>query len=222
VRRLIVALALTGAAALGASQALGASEPITTSTACCSFGKASFTIDQGTVATFQNLDPGASPHNVTAVDSGANGKPLFSSATINIGQTPVQGTDSLAPGTYRFFCTVHPTQMSGELVVAGSGSPGVAVKILSRNLAGVVSSRQLKVKLRAVTASNDVSLTARKGTRKLGSERGIDLSAGASRTVRLPLSRAGRNFLKNLRTAKVKVTATVPGGKPVSATRLLR
>jgi plastocyanin len=213
VRRLIVALALTGAAALGASQALGASEPITTSTACC-FGKASFTIDQGTVATFQNLDPGASPHNVTAVDSGANGKPLFSSATINIGQTPVQGTDSLAPGTYRFFCTVHPTQMSGELVVAGSGSPGVAVKILSRNLAGVVSSRQLKVKLRAVTA--------RKGTRKLGSERGIDLSAGASRTVRLPLSRAGRNFLKNLRTAKVKVTATVPGGKPVSATRLLR
>jgi plastocyanin len=217
-----VAVAVTGAAALGAGQALGASESITTSTACCSFGKASFTIDQGTVATFQNLDPGAAPHDVTAVGSGADGNPLFRSATINLGQTPVTGTDSLAPGTYRFFCAVHPTQMSGELVVTGSGSPGVAVKILSRNLAGVVSSHKLKVKLLAVTARNDVSVTARKGTRMLGSKRGIDLPAGASRTVGLPLSRAGRNYLKNLGTAKVKVTATVPGSKPASATRRLR
>jgi plastocyanin len=218
----IVALAATGAAALGAGQALGASEPITTSTVCCSFGKASFTIDQGTVATFQNLDPGAAPHDVTAVDSRA-GKPLFASAVINLGQTPVNGTDQLTPGTYRFFCTVHPTLMSGELVVTGSGSPGVSsVKILSRNLAAVVSSRKLKVELRAVTASSDVSLTARKGTRKLGSERGIDLPAGASRTVALPLSRAGLNSLKNLGTAKVKVTATVPGAEPASATRRLR
>jgi plastocyanin len=218
----IVGLAVTGAAALGAGQALGASEPIATSTVCCSFGKASFTIDQGTVATFQNLDPGAAPHDVTAVDSGAGGKPLFSSAIINLGQTPVTGTDQLPPGTYRFFCTVHPTQMSGELVVTGSGSPGVAVKILSSNLAGVVSSGKLKVKLRAVTAGEDVSLTARKGTTKLGSKRGIDLPAGASRTVPLPLSRAGRNSLKNLGTAKVKVTATVPGAKAASATRRLR
>jgi plastocyanin len=218
----IVALAVTGAVALGAGQALGASEPITTSTSCCSFGKASFTIDQGTVATFQNLDPGTAQHNVTAVDSGKNGRPLFSSATINIGQTPVTGTDSLAPGTYRFFCTVHPTQMSGELVVTGSGSAGVTVKILSRKLAKVVSSRQLNVELRAVTASNDVSLTARKGSRKLGSMSGIDLSAGASRTVRLPLSRAGRASLKNIGTAKVVVTATVAGSQPASATRRLR
>lgn len=220
-RRVIVALAVTGAAALGAGQALGASEPITTSTSCCSFGKASFTIDQGTVATFQNLDPATAQHNVTAVKSGANGKPLFSSATINIGQTPVQGTDSLAPGTYRFFCTVHPTQMSGDLVVTGSGS-GVAVEIVSRKLAKVVSSRQLKVKLSAVTTINDVSLTARKGSRKLGSSSGIDLSAGASRTVRLPLSRAGRASLENLRTATVKVTATVLGSQPANATRRLR
>jgi plastocyanin len=218
----IVALAMTGAAALGAGQALGASEPITTSTACCSFGKPNFTIDQGTVATFQNLDPGAAPHDVTAVDSGADGKPLFRSATINIGETPVNGTDSLAPGTYRFFCTVHPTLMSGELVVTGSGSPGVAVKILSRKLGRVVSSGKLKVELRAVTASDDVSLTAHKGNRMLGSKRGIDLSAGASRTVGLPLSRAGLDSLKNLGTAKVEVTATVPGSTPASATRRLR
>ena len=123
VRRVIVAVVVTGAAAFGATQALGASEPITTTTVCCSYGKAQFTIDRGTVATFQNNDPGIAPHDVTAVDSGTNGQPLFRSATINQGQTAVNGTQSLAPGTYRFFCTIHPTQMAGELVVTGTAAP---------------------------------------------------------------------------------------------------
>jgi plastocyanin len=216
----IVALAVTGAATFGASQALGASEPITTSTNCCSFGQTSFTIDEGTVATFQNLDHGTAPHDVTAADSRA-GKPLFSSAVINLGQTPVNGTDRLAPGTYRFFCTVHPTQMSGDLVVVGSGlSP--TIKILSRNLATVVSKGKLQVKLSAAAVTNGVSLTARKGKSKLGSKSGINLPAGASRTVGVPLSRAGRNSLKNLGAAKIKVTATVPGANAARATRQLR
>ena len=173
------------------------------------------------MATFQNLDPGPSPHDVTAFDNGAKNEPLFRSAEINIGQTPVNGTDALGPGTYRFFCTVHPTQMSGELVVTPSGSPTVAVTILSRNLGPVASSGKLKVKLRGLLASNNVSLTARKGSRKLGSMRGIDLAAGASRTVKLPLSRAGRSSLKNLGSARVKVTAAPPGDQPVSVARRL-
>ena len=98
-------------------------------------------------------------------------------------------------GTYRFFCTVHPTQMSGELVVTPSASPTVAVTILSSKLGSVASSGKLKVKLRGLLASNNVSLTARVGTRKLGTMGGIDLSAGASRTVKMPLSRSGENFL---------------------------
>jgi plastocyanin len=220
-RRVAVALAVAGTSAFGAAQALGASEAITTSTVCCSYGKGTFTIDRGTTAIFQNLDPGTSPHDVFSVDSGPNNKPLFSSAQINLGQTPVNGTGSLAPGTYRFFCTVHPTQMSGQLAVSPSSSPTVAVTILSRKLGPVASSGKLKVKLRGLLASNNVSLTARKGSRKLGSVRGIDLSAGASRTVKLRLSRAGRNSLKSAGSAKVKVTASPPGDIPVTARRRL-
>jgi plastocyanin len=220
--RLIVALAVAGAAAFGAAHALGASEPITTTTDCCNYGKASFTIDRGAVATFENQDPGVQAHDVTAIDTGGRKNlPLFRSAEINIGQTPVNGTDALGPGTYRFFCTVHPTQMSGELVVTPSGSPTVAVTILSRKLGPVASSGKLKVKLRGLLASNNVSLTARKGSRKLGLMRGIDLAAGASRTVKLPLSRAGRSSLKKLGSAKVKVTAAPPGDQPVSVAQRL-
>jgi len=222
VRRLIAALAVTGGAVIGAGQALGASEAITTSSACCSYGKASFTIDRGATATFQNRDPGSSPHDVTASDTGGpKNQPLFRSAQIGLGQTPVNGTGALAPGTYRFFCTVHPTQMSGQLVVIPSGSPTVAVTILSRKLGPVASSGKLKVKVRGLLASNSVPLTARKGSRKLGSTRVSDLGAGASRTVKLPLSRAGRNALENRGAAKIKVTATPPGDQAVSAARRL-
>jgi plastocyanin len=220
VRRVTVALAVVGATAFGAGQALGASEPITTSSTCCSYGKASFTIDRGTTATFQNQD--TSPHDVFSVDSTANNKPLFSSAQINVGQAPVNGTDSLPPGTYRFFCTVHPTQMSAQLVVTPSGSPTVAVTVLSRKVSQVASSGKLKVKLRGLLASKNVSLTARVGKRKLGTARGIDLPAGALRAVKLRLSRSGKNSLSGRGSAKVKVTATPPGDQPVSATRRLR
>ena len=173
------------------------------------------------MATFDNLDTSVTQHDVTAVKSGKGGAPLFRSATIGAGQTPINGTNTLAPGTYRFFCSVHATEMSGDLVVVGVPS-GVTVKVLSRNLGGVVSSSKLKVKLSAVTTRNGIKLTASKGKKTLGSKGGINLAAGTSRTVALRLSRAGRNTLKNSGSAKVKVTATVPGASPANATQRLR
>jgi plastocyanin len=223
VRRVIVALAIVGAAAFGAAQAFGASEPITTKPECCAYGKPTFTIDRGAVATFQNEDPGVSQHDVTAFDTGgAKNLPLFRSAQINLGQTPVNGTDAVGPGTYRFFCTVHPTEMTGQLVVTPSASPTVAVKVLSRKVGQVGKSGKVKVKLTGLLASRGVSVTARIGKRKLGTAKGIDLSASASRTVTVPLSRSGKNFLSHRGSAKLKVTASPPGDQTVTATQRLR
>jgi plastocyanin len=223
VRRVILVVAAVGAAAFGAAQAFGASEPITTSTTCCAYGKATFTIDRGATATFDNEDPGVSPHDVTAFDSGgAKNEPLFRSAQITLGQTPVNGTNALGPGTYRFFCTVHPTQMTGQLVVTPSASPTVAVKVLSRKVGQVSKSGKVKVKLTGLLASRGISVSARVGKRKLGTAKGIDLSAGASSTVKVALSRSGKNFLSGRGSANLKVTAAPPGDQPVSATQRLR
>jgi plastocyanin len=218
-----MAFVLIGGAAVAATQAFGASETITTSTTCCAYSKGSFTIDRGTTATFQNQDPGASPHDVTAFDSGgAKNLPLFRTAEINGGQsTPVNGTASLGAGTYRFFCTVHPTEMTGQLVVTPSASPTVAVAVLSRKIGPVAKSGKLKVKVSGLLPTNTVPLTARVGKKKLGSVRVTDLGAGASKTVKLPLSRAGKSFLSHRGSSKVKVTATPPGDQPVSAAQRL-
>jgi plastocyanin len=223
VRRVILALVVTGGALFGVSQALGASEAITAVGPDPHYGKATFTIDRGATATFDNEDLSATTHDVTAFDSGgAKNLPLFRSATISAGQTPVDGTNALGPGTYRFFCTVHPTEMTGQLVVTASASPTVVVKVLSKKVGQVSKSGKVKVKLTGVLASRAVSVTARVGKKKLGTAKGIDLSAGAARTVKVPLSRAGKNFLKRKKSAKLKVTASPPGDQAVTATQRLR
>ncbi len=217
-----MALVLVGGAASAATQAFGASEAITAVGPDPHYGKATFTIDRGTTATFDNQDASATTHDVTAFDTGgAKNLPLFRSAEIGLGQAPVNGTASLGAGTYRFFCTVHPTQMTGQLVVTPSASPTVALAVLSRKLGPVAKSGKLKVKVSGVLATNTVPLTARVGKKKLGSVRVTDLAAGASKTVKLPLSRTGKNFLSHRRSAKVKVTAAPPGDQTVSAAQRL-
>jgi plastocyanin len=221
-RKAIVGLVVPCMAALGATHALGATEAITTSPGCCAFSKGAFTIDLGQVATFQNLD-GVS-HDVFASGKGPDGAELFRSDTISSGQAPVHGTQYLAPGNYPFICTIH-SEMSAQLAVTANGTPAARpdfeLKVLSSSLDRVVSSGKLKLKVSATTESDDVSVTARKGARKLGSKRNLDLAAGASRIVKLRLTSAAENALEDLGSAKVKVTGTVPFGSPATAKRKL-
>lgn len=71
----------------------------------------------GVEVTFVNLDPLAE-HNVVSVAKKANGQPLFKSDFAKAGETAtVEGTATLAPGNYAYFCQPHPN-MKGTLTVA--------------------------------------------------------------------------------------------------------
>ena len=224
-RRIVIGLAAIGAMALGAGYAFGASETITTSPTCCSYSKSTFTIDAGQVANFHNETPGV-PHSMTAASKGPDHKRLFNSGITSSGkQAAVNGTQYLAPGTYHFFCLIHGPSMSANLIVNGNGAPvarpEIAVKVLSSKLDAVASSGKLKLKLSAATGSANITLTAHKGAKKLGSKRSVDLGAGVSRTIKLPLTAAGRKAMAGLGSATVKVIGSVPFGSPASAHRKL-
>jgi plastocyanin len=224
-KRMIALVAALGLMAMGAGYAFGASETVTSSPACCTYSKPSFTIDAGTLGSFQNQTAGI-PHTMTASEQGPDQKPLFNTGTVSSGQgAAVDGTQYLAPGSYHFFCMIHGPSMSADLIVTGNGTPvarpQISLKVLSRNLAKVASSGKLKLKLSAATASNDVDVSAQKGSRKLGSVKKVNLAAGASRVVKLPLSSSARKALEGLSSAKVKATADVPFGAPADAKRRL-
>jgi plastocyanin len=65
---------------------------------------------------FVNLD--LSQHDVTAVDRGPDGRPLFASKLSGLGEvSPVEGLDRVKSGqTYGFLCSIHPG-MRGNLIV---------------------------------------------------------------------------------------------------------
>lgn len=74
-------------------------------------------IDRGDALFFRNTDRTAQ-HNVTSL---AGPGRFFRSATIPANrQVPVRDVESLDPGRYRFFCTLHPTEMQGALRVSGA------------------------------------------------------------------------------------------------------
>jgi outer membrane protein assembly factor BamB len=70
----------------------------------------------GSKVSYTNLDNVL--HDVTAADKGADGRPLFQSKLIGLGEsTPVDGTEKLEAGkTYGFYCSIHPG-MKGTLSV---------------------------------------------------------------------------------------------------------
>ncbi len=78
-----------------------------------SYSPQSITVAAGTSLTFANA--GAAPHTVTATAGG------FDSGLLLAGDTYRRSFPT--PGTYDYFCTVHP-EMTGRVVVTGSAAPG--------------------------------------------------------------------------------------------------
>ena len=80
-------------------------------------------IERGQPISFTNLD--VEPHNVVATRKTGRGRhrhPLFASEVIEFGQSaPVSGVTKLRPGSYEFFCGLHPW-MRGTIVVSSAGA----------------------------------------------------------------------------------------------------
>ena len=216
---MILGIFLFGA---GASMAYA---DITTSDTCCTYTQDSFTQAAGVTNTFVNPASVDTFHNVTAVDSGPDGKALFESGTEAAGgSSPINGTQYLAAGTYSFYCTIHTTAMSSQLVVEPGtpvARPSVKLTVPSQKLKKVRSSGKLKVSLKGLTDSTGVSFVAKAGSKKLGSASGANVTSGAKRTITIKLTSAGKKALKNKKKVSVSVVATVPFGKSVSASRKL-
>jgi plastocyanin len=88
------------------------------------FATTTMILPQGTTLQLFNPDP-LTPHNVVskltrkAKVGGTYVKvPLFISAYAGTGGlVPVVGTEKLKPGSYQFYCALHPVKMQGTLVV---------------------------------------------------------------------------------------------------------
>ena len=181
------------------------------------YNPTTYTHDGGTVATM-TWAGGTGSHDVTATQNGSDGQPLFRSATIASGATPVNGTQFLPAASYPFFCTVHGASMSGTLTVTGSPlpRPTVEIKILSKSLDKVASSGKLKVQ--TTTTGSNAKLTAKLGAKTIAPE----ASVPGNGTTQLKLSKSGRKALAGKTTAKVAVTGTVDFGTPSTVKRKLK
>ncbi len=153
------------------------------------------TIAPGERLTFASQDLIA-PHNVTAKDNDATGvTPLFASATIGGGDVaPVVGSEKLGPGSYAYYCTVHPAQMTGTLTVSGDA---VAADTTRPTLSARVDSGSLRAleqrKALLVTLFSDEAVTADVSVRAFGltiAKRTVSLGEGAT-AVALKLTARG-------------------------------
>ena len=237
-RRLGAGIALAAAGALWAAPALG-DATITAGPVPNTYASADATIDQGQAVTFQNSDR-AAIHDVTADQSGSDGKALFRSATIEGGKTaPVEGVEFLTTGDYAFHCSVHPF-MKGTLHVTANGTPkprtpenpapspadttppDATVAILDSRISGVLEHRGLRVRLKADEPAR-FRLTATSGRTRVAL--GTVTTKGA-RTAKLALTKKGKKLLFEASTVKLKLSARVNDAadnrSAASASRTLR
>jgi plastocyanin len=220
-RRLGLAVALIALGAMVyAGIALAASDTIVAGPPE-SFSAPTYNTDQGEVVPFQNL---GGSHNVTARQNGPDGQTLFRTPTISGGTAAVNGTQYLPAGDYPFFCTVHPTTMSGTLHVTTNGAPqprpSATLSIRAKKIAKAVK-KGILVALNTSAKIDDVSLVAKLGKVTIG--RASDLSLAQGQVFEtIKLSKSGKNKLRGKRKATVTVTADIPFGSPATAKAKLK
>jgi plastocyanin len=214
---LVVAVTAIGAMAW-AGFALAASDPIVAGPSESYDRQAAgtpYNADQGDLVQFQNL---GGSHNVTARQKGLDGQALFRSATISGGTASVDGTQFLSAGDYQFFCTVHPTTMSGTLHVTSTGAPqarpSASLTLRTKTISKAIK-KGLLVSINASAKIDGATLTAKLGKATIG-KTGASLTSGAQ-TKKLKLSKAGKSKLRKKSSAKVTVTADIPFGVPATA-----
>ncbi|MFL5895280.1 MAG: plastocyanin/azurin family copper-binding protein [Thermoleophilaceae bacterium] len=211
-------LALAGL--LASAPALAADHTYSAGPAPLQYESASITIDQGDTVTFQNLDSTGARHDVTSDAAGSDGKKLFRSAVLDAKATgPVNGVEFLSAGDYTFFCSVHPDVMKGTLHVTTNGTPkprgapgedstapAATVSILDGRIAPVVKRGTLRVGLKSDEPAR-FKLVAVSGKTTLA--KATVALKRKTRTVKIPLTRAGKRFLARAKKAKIKLKAAV-------------
>jgi len=211
-RRLGSALAVAaGLLALSGPATASAAERIT-AVPQSNYATQDVAIDEGEALTFLNLD--ALNHDVTASDEDGKGNPLFSTPLIGPGQeVPVEGAESLAPGSYGFICSVHPN-MAGKLEVAGGAAengkgPKIELDVLDSKVPEVRKAGVLRVEMTVdEPAAMTLSASAKVGkdSAKLG-KASHDFPEGGSHVMEVKLSKGAKSALKGADKAKVKVSA---------------
>jgi plastocyanin len=215
---LIAALAAI-AALVVAGSAFGVTQTIVGTDANV-FTQPVYVSDQGEVTQFQVT---GGSHNVTARDTGPDGKALFRSRTISGGLTPVDGTQYLSAGAYSFYCSIHPDTMQGTLQVTGNGSPKprpqMTLAIRSKKVSKVAR-KGLLVQLDLTAKSDETSLEAKLGKATIGTLGTTSFAAGRQFAV-VKISKSGKAKLAHREKATVSVTGDIAFGSPATTRRKL-
>ena len=116
---MVVALALSGAVATAAKAPSGSkSKPKEVSVADFYFGPEKLTLKEGQSVNWVWAESNTYPHDVhlKSGPKGLKGKASYSTKTTAVTDAEFEKTFT-TPGTYKFICTIHPTQMHMTIVV---------------------------------------------------------------------------------------------------------